>query len=247
MVAMTILYWDNFDVVKVALGSGGSSDDENNKNHKIALPDIHWALTVCVITQPHSNVTICLFIADKRGVEVLDLPRVSQLACSWPSIPAHIWLSSDPVGKGCCWWCWEGRVLTGIRWDLEEWAAMGRTGSSPAWAAVLVRWQPELNPPLECRGEKKSQSVRLWKEKSGPGAGRSWWNADGAGLVVSSLLDSPPRWGHVAAAGQRPRCWLRQQVGLGHVDTCGDSGHSPARQVGESQNCRKLSHGKGEF
>lgn len=38
---ITILYLDNFDVVKVTVGSGGNSDDENNKKHKLALPDVY--------------------------------------------------------------------------------------------------------------------------------------------------------------------------------------------------------------
>jgi len=33
---ITILYLDNFDVVKATVGSGGNSDDENNKKRKLA-------------------------------------------------------------------------------------------------------------------------------------------------------------------------------------------------------------------
>lgn len=41
IVTVTILYLDNFDVVKVTIGSGSNSDDENNKNHRLALPDVY--------------------------------------------------------------------------------------------------------------------------------------------------------------------------------------------------------------
>lgn len=173
--------------------------------------------------QLHKSHSIPHFTDDRREVETLDLPSLTQLVSSSARILAHVWLVADfwilmmqlatNHGRGLV-------MVRMLRRKVPDWHQVWPgTVSSPRkdWIIHGMGYCVDQvttriyfsTRERKSRGEKKPQSIRLWKKK----LVQVLEEADGTQMALGLWSPLPmthtPNWGHMAAAKKRPRCWLR--------------------------------------